>query len=320
MLLQTQRSVFTTGVSETAASSATAKMTLSSAGALTIGTAGGAWGGAANGRDLTVHGGSETTTGVGQISVVATDAFGANLGGGISFGGEYSAAANIDWATLWGRKENATDDNTAGYMQFNTRPNGGNMAEAMRIDSAGNVGIGTTAPTALVTAIGTLGTHFIASQTQANDTAKYGAYAIPHYHNAEQNLALVVGLSNGTDNTVYMGGGVGELNAATILSFNTAANDATTGGSERMRITSAGNVGIGTASPTALLHVSGEVVGTGFTGTLDGILGSGTAAAATTTTLASTTITASGIIKTDDYYCSNFYNRWFIYKLMAVYQ
>ena len=50
----------------------------------------------------------------------------------------------------------------------------------------------------------------------------------------------------------------------------------------------------------AVLTVAGEVVGTGFTGTLDGILGSGTAAAATTTTLASTTITASGIIKTDD--------------------
>jgi hypothetical protein len=48
------------------------------------------------------------------------------------------------------------------------------------------------------------------------------------------------------------------------------------------------------------LTVAGEVVGTGFTGTLDGILGSGTAAAATTTTRASTTITASGIIKTDD--------------------
>jgi len=51
---------------------------------------------------------------------------------------------------------------------------------------------------------------------------------------------------------------------------------------------------------SAVLTVAGQVVGTGFTGTLDGVLGSGTAAAATTTTLASTTITASGIIKTDD--------------------
>jgi hypothetical protein len=51
---------------------------------------------------------------------------------------------------------------------------------------------------------------------------------------------------------------------------------------------------------SGVLTVAGEVVGTGFTGTLDGVLGGGTPAAATTTTLASTTITASGIIKTDD--------------------
>lgn len=39
-----------------------------------------------------------------------------------------------------------------------------------------------------------------------------------------------------------------------------------------------------------------QITATGFTGTLDGILGSGAAAAATTTTLASSTITASGIV------------------------
>ena len=59
---------------------------------------------------------------------------------------------------------------------------------------------------------------------------------------------------------------------------------------------------IGAANDTDLLTlgngtltVAGEVVGTGFTGTLDGILGSGTAAAASVTTL-----TASGRIITDD--------------------
>jgi hypothetical protein len=61
---------------------------------------------------------------------------------------------------------------------------------------------------------------------------------------------------------------------------------------------------LGSSTPAAAnvttLGASGEVTATGFTGTLDGILGSGSAAAATTTTLASTTITASGIIKTDD--------------------
>ena len=46
--------------------------------------------------------------------------------------------------------------------------------------------------------------------------------------------------------------------------------------------------------------VTDQIIATGFTGTLDGILGSGTAAAATTTTLAATTGTFSGILKTDD--------------------
>ena len=111
---------------------------------LVIGSAGGNWNGANNGRNLTIHGASATTTGVGQISIQSTDAFGADLGGGISFGGEYSAGDNIDWATLFGRKENGTDDNTAGYMQFNTRVNSGNMTERMRIDSSGRVLMGST--------------------------------------------------------------------------------------------------------------------------------------------------------------------------------
>jgi hypothetical protein len=57
---------------------------------------------------------------------------------------------------------------------------------------------------------------------------------------------------------------------------------------------------MGVATGTTTVNFAGEVTGTGFTGTLDGILGSGSAAAATTTTLASTTITASGVVSVDD--------------------
>ena len=103
-------------------------------------------------------------------------------------------------------------------------------------------------------------------------------------------------------------------NNATKLSFATGASEAA---SEKMSLSSAGLLTIaddlviktggtiGGANDTdlltltsAVLTVAGEVVGTGFTGTLDGILGSGAAAAATTTTLACTTVTASGDITT----------------------
>ena len=96
--------------------------------------------------------------------------------------------------------------------------------------------------------------------------------------------------------------------AATLYHNNVAKLATSAAGTDvtgSFTISAGGTVGIPTDTDlltltSGVLTVAGEVVGTGFTGTLDGILGSGAAAAATTTTLASTTITASGIIKTDD--------------------
>jgi len=93
-------------------------------------------------------------------------------------------------------------------------------------------------------------------------------------------------------------------NNATKLSFATGASEAA---SEKMSLSSAGLLTIaddlviktggtiGGANDTdlltltsAVLTVAGEVVGTGFTGTLDGVLGGGTPAAASVTTLTTT--------------------------------
>ncbi len=74
-----------------------------------------------------------------------TTSFAAGVGGGISFlakyntAGTYFAAGNVK-----GIKENATDGNFAGALAFTTHADGGSPTERMRIDSSGNLLVGTT--------------------------------------------------------------------------------------------------------------------------------------------------------------------------------
>ena len=116
--------------------------------------------------------------------------------------------------------------------------------------------------------------------------------------------------TSGTTGSIHTDGGVG------IAKNLFVATNATVSGTTLMTgvTTHGGNVVSDTDSTDDLgttgvrwanlfvdaITATDQITATGFTGTLDGILGSGAAAAATTTTLASTTITASGIIKTDD--------------------
>ena len=81
----------------------------------------------------------------GNISVITTDAQGADIGGSIGLGGKFvSTGFSVLFAQISGRKENSTDNNSAGYLQFATQPNGGTPTERMRIDSSGNLLQGTT--------------------------------------------------------------------------------------------------------------------------------------------------------------------------------
>ena len=83
----------------------------------------------------------------GIVGIYSNDTAGANLGGSLQFGGSYTGTTKTQWAQIAGRKENATAGETAGYLAFATRVNGGGTTERMRIDSAGNVGIGVTPTT-----------------------------------------------------------------------------------------------------------------------------------------------------------------------------
>ena len=112
----------------------------------------------------------------------------------------------------------------------------------MRIDSSGNVGIGTTSPN-IYGVTGRL-------LTVSNST-----------NYAYLTLAGSSGNGGAIDfgNQTIRHAEIASLNGS-ALAFYTNGTDSGTGLSERMRIDSSGNVGIGTASPSAKL----AVVGTGY--------------------------------------------------------
>ena len=206
--------------------------------------------------------------------------YAADVGAALTLGGKYnSSGAYSVFGGIKSGKELAADANAAGYLAFHTSAGTGILSEKMRILSNGNVGVGTTSPTTtnggVDIASGGIGLIVGADAsaiTRTNSTTKESRIGAPHYTNAEEPLALIVGSSTSTANNIVIGGGTSSMNTATTLFFSTAANTTTTTGSTRMLIDSSGNVGIGigTNAPSSRLQISAATSASSMT------LGSGT--------------------------------------------
>jgi hypothetical protein len=118
----------------------------------------------------------------------------------------------------------------------------GTAAERMRIDSSGNVGIGTASPSRRLTVSAT-GTDARMNIVDA-DTAFATATALTEYWGSDGRGAF-----NG------LNGGVYSIFTDVGLPINFL-----TAGAERMRIDSSGNVGIGTASPQNKVDIVGNML------------------------------------------------------------
>jgi len=134
--------------------------------------------------------------------------------------------------------------NGSANFVFGRRSAAQSWAETMRIDIYGNVGVGTTTPSSFVGTNGGLVVYASDNIGWFEGNATYGATTTFSNNSATGNTNLAF-RNNGTTNFYLQS--LGTTRAFRIYDNVAAA--------ERMRIDSAGNVGIGTASPAYQLQV-----------------------------------------------------------------
>ena len=200
----------------------TAKMVISSAGDVGIGTS--SFSHFSTAKHLLVEGDVVNTNSIAQV--ISYD----NLSSLAMYSGESSTD---DPAIIYQndlRFGSATSVGLGGY------------AERMRIDSSGNVGIGTASPVTLKSAT----TLQVLGNIKAGTTNDSGLISLGDIASTDANVGIwrgAAGAYAGVGNYLNIGGYDG-------ITFTTGAADIASQ-TERMRITSAGLVGIGTTSPSS---------------------------------------------------------------------
>ena len=206
------------------------KMTITPAGNVGIGYTSPA-------ASLDIRSGSQyTNTYKSHLSLVDTQTAydGTNPGGAVIFGGiDDSSSGTSWWAKIAGEKANTTDDNRSGILNFYTRKEGGNPTSRMIIDEDGYVGIGTTAPnTALV--------------VRTDNDSNFPQVKIDNAGSGDAALFFSGGSvwSIGVDNSDSDKFKISQDDSNAYLHVNT-----------RLAMTTAGYVGLGTASPGYALDI-----------------------------------------------------------------
>jgi hypothetical protein len=136
-------------------------------------------------------------------------------------------------------------------LRFGSATNTGilNYTERMRITSTGNVVIGSSSAVGKFS-VNTGGSNQIAFFNNSSSGGTYNIVSLNGSYSEGTNMSIQGGGSG--DPNLYVNGGFTSSTNGGIV-FRSGSSTTYT---ERMRITSAGNVGIGTSSPAELLHIS----------------------------------------------------------------
>lgn len=160
--------------------------------------------------------------------------------------------ANLEiYATGENRTNIATDNDMSFQADQNNNATGGNFyfykgsSELLRIQSDGNVGIGTTSPSLALAVRKNEAGSDIMSLTNTSATG----YSSLVMNDNSGNTRAFIGWSNGSASILP-----NTLNLGTTGAHNV---ELITGGNSRVSITATGDVGVGTTGPTARLMVQG---------------------------------------------------------------
>ena len=207
------------------------KMRIDSTGAVQIGTTS-----AIRSGFVTI---ASTSTTLNQLVLADTNAYNASPLPQMNFAIKYNNAGTYrDSAYIRGGKDNATDGDSSGYLAFATNNNAAAVTEKVRITGAGNVGIGVIAPTQKLHVLGDVQLDYGSNNT---DVVLIAA-----------GLAPSLRLGQSGNNSYITAGTTGVQNTGLI--FQTAAGSGSI--TEKMRIDSSGNVGIGlTPAGSAALEI-----------------------------------------------------------------
>ena len=216
-----------------------------------------------------------TTAPINKLDIFAAKAdpatSGTSANGNLRLGATISGNHVLDFGV--------SNSSTYSWMQARDRTGYGTSYNLVLNPNGGNVGIGTTSPTARLNIAGggiRIATGFANSTSRpALNTGTIGSYEIRGVGSGGSG-SVQTDLSDDGFLRLSAGGGTASNAQSSIdlSGFSNVADMANnivmrTAGTERLRIDNAGNVGIGTTAPTTRLFVNGDITANSIAGTSD---------------------------------------------------